>query len=75
MLPFSFRRRIRRDLRASFNSVSLKTGALKGKKLRVSWFNPRNGTAAKSAVFENTGTLTVTTPLDGPDWVLILDAE
>ncbi|HBC85388.1 MAG TPA: hypothetical protein DCZ94_00385 [Lentisphaeria bacterium] len=57
----------------SYNKVSLKTKSLKGKSLRASWYNPRSGKSAEFAIFRNTGELSVTTPLDGPDWVLILD--
>ncbi len=41
--------------------------------LRAWWYNPRTGIAAPIAEFPSSPHLTFTTPVDGPDWVLVLD--
>lgn len=38
------------------------------------WFNPRSGAAASIGVFAARGAITFHPPVDGPDWVLVLDA-
>lgn len=56
-----------------FWSFTVCTEALKSDRLRAWWYNPRSGTAQEIGIFANNGELSFTTPLDGPDWVLVLD--
>jgi len=46
-----------------------------GKKLRVFWFNPRNGNLVKKEPIENKGTQFFQPPESGygQDWVLVLE--
>ncbi len=57
--------------------IEVRTEALKGKRLTVSWFDPRHGTTTKLGTIPNTGTVTASPPMPGPgvDWVLVLDAR
>lgn len=57
--------------------ITVNTAALKGKKITVSWFDPRHGTTMKLGSIENKGTITASPPMHGPgvDWVLILDSR
>jgi hypothetical protein len=57
----------------SYQSVTLKTRKISGAKIKAWWVNPRSGNAAVIGEFANTGELCFTTPLDGPDWVLVID--
>ena len=57
----------------SYQSVTLKTGIIRGARLKAWWYNPRSGNSAVIGEFANTGELCFTTPLDGPDWVLVID--
>jgi hypothetical protein len=51
----------------------VKTGALNGGRLRAWWYNPRTGAASEIGIFDRQPEMTFTTPVDGPDWVLVLD--
>lgn len=44
-----------------------------GTHLRAWWYNPRTGSAAAIGDFAAQGTITFLPPVDGPDWVLVLD--
>jgi len=53
-------------------------GKIKGKKVKASWFNPRNGSWKEIGVFDNSGNLEFHPPgevRDGNDWVLVLDSH
>jgi hypothetical protein len=41
--------------------------------IRAWWFNPRTGSAEKIGEFEGNSQHTFTTPVQGVDWVLIID--
>jgi hypothetical protein len=56
-----------------FTTVTVITRSLNAECLAAWWYNPRSGAAHHIGDFENTGSLTFTAPLDGPDWVLVLD--
>jgi hypothetical protein len=43
--------------------------------LTASWYDPRDGRSFKIGDFDNRGGLTFTSPLGGPDWVLVLDVR
>jgi hypothetical protein len=45
----------------------------RGAQVRAWWFNPRSGGAAAIGEFKAEGVMTFLPPVDGPDWVLVLD--
>jgi hypothetical protein len=45
-----------------------------GAKVRAWWYNPRTGGSAVIGEVAAQGTMTFLPPVDGPDWVLVLDA-
>ncbi|WP_442591112.1 glycoside hydrolase family 140 protein [Pedobacter sp. AW31-3R] len=58
-------------------TFSLYMGKISGERLRVSWFNPRDGKTTKGEEIENTGSHSFDPPGEekpGNDWVLILDS-
>lgn len=59
---------------AAGKSFTLKLGVISGKMLIAYWFNPRNGTHAEIATFENAGTKFFKCPSAGygNDWVLVV---
>lgn len=44
-----------------------------GSYVRGAWYNPRNGSAQAIGEFSTANEVTFTPPVDGPDWVLVLD--
>jgi hypothetical protein len=51
-------------------------GKIRGKKVRASWYNPRDGGWQEIGEFENAGRLEFRPPgevRNGNDWVLVLD--
>jgi hypothetical protein len=54
---------------------SVRMDAIKGAKVKASWFNPRTGEATAIGEFENSGTRSFTPPDKGEllDWILVLD--
>lgn len=44
-----------------------------GARVRATWFNPRTGGATGIGDFARHSTVTFQPPVDGPDWVLVLD--
>lgn len=58
-------------------SVTVNTGRLNASKIHAYFFNPRDGASFDLGVFDNEGTKTFDTPLEGEalDWVLVLDDE
>lgn len=46
---------------------------LNGAHLRCWWYNPRTGAATLIGDHRNSGELSFDPPVDGPDWVLVLD--
>lgn len=44
-----------------------------GPRVRAWWYNPRTGGAAAIGEFAAQGVMTFQPPVDGPDWVLVLD--
>jgi hypothetical protein len=58
--------------------MKLNMGKLSGKKIRASWFNPRNGSISEIGIFADEGTRDFDPPgekEEGNDWVLILDGK
>ncbi len=58
-------------------TITVTTGFVKTKIIKLTWFNPKTGIAQKSTSVKNSGQLTVTPPTTGigNDWVLVLDAS
>jgi hypothetical protein len=57
--------------------MNIQMGKIEGKKVKASWYNPRNGNYTAIGVFENTGTHSFDPPGDqkeGNDWVLVLES-
>jgi hypothetical protein len=57
-------------------TIELNMGKIEGKKVKVSWYNPKNGKITEVGQFNNTGTATFDPPgepMDGNDWVLVID--
>ena len=54
-------------------TVDIAMDAIAGETANVWWYNPRDGSATSLGAFATTGTRFFTTPVDGPDWVLVLD--
>ena len=54
-------------------TVEVDVSKLSGDTLRAWWYNPRTGSTEKIGEFAKEGKLTLTSPVEGPDWVLILD--
>lgn len=58
-------------------SMDINTGQLPGKKIKASWYNPRNGETTVIGTFNKSRTEKFNPPgkpANGNDWVLILDA-
>lgn len=53
--------------------LEINTTGLAQPRLRVTWFDPRNGETAKPITLANSGRLACEFPQGGPDWVLIID--
>lgn len=60
----------------TYQTVGVRVGTpmLNGERLSAWWYNPRTGSADTIGTFDNAGELAFTTPIDGPDWVLVLDS-
>ena len=57
--------------------IPVQMGKIAGKKVKVSWFKPADGTTTELGIFDNTGTHVFDPPgepANGNDWVLILDS-
>jgi len=57
--------------------IPVKMGVIAGEKVKASWYKPTDGSTTEIGEFENTGTYEFDPPgepVDGNDWVLILDA-
>ncbi len=57
--------------------IKVKMKKIIGKKIKASWFNPRNGKTTTIGEFKNKGTKSFNPPgniKDGMDWVLILES-
>ena len=55
-------------------SLTVDTSVIDSSLLDAWWFDPRKGTATRFlSSAANTGSLAVTTPTAGPDWVLVVD--
>src|SRR5699024_12253958 len=57
--------------------MQINMGKIKGKKVKASWYSPRDGSTNKIGVFPNEGTIGFDPPgkkEEGNDWVLILDS-
>jgi len=58
--------------------IEVNMGKIEGKKVKASWYNPRDGKTTEIGTFENTGTISFDPPgeaKDGNDWVLVLDTK
>lgn len=53
------------------------TDCMPGKRLRLSWFNPRTGRKHRAGLRPNTGSLTIASPAEGEmeDWVLVIEGK
>ncbi len=54
-------------------SITVDPSPLEAEMIRAWWFNPRTGNAEKIGEFEGTSQHTFTTPVQGVDWVLVID--
>ena len=57
----------------SIQAVSVDLTKLFGT-IKAQWYDPRNGQYFPIGEFANSGVTVFTTPIAGPDWVLVLDA-
>lgn len=57
--------------------LDINTASLKGRRLKVSWYNPRNGDLSPAKKAKRTPEMHFIPPTsgDGKDWVLVLDAN
>jgi hypothetical protein len=53
--------------------VSIRLGALAGRRIKAWWYDPRTGYARPAGEFPAKGERTFIPPEEGPDWVLVLD--
>jgi len=53
--------------------MHLSPDAIAGAEVRAWWFNPRTAGATEIGVRPARGEQTFDPPVDGPDWVLVLD--
>ena len=53
--------------------VTINMGMVSGAVAQVWWYDPRTGRALDGGVIESDGLLDFEPPVDGPDWVLVLD--
>jgi hypothetical protein len=53
--------------------IIVRTDVLRGARALAWWFNPRTGVASKVSEFSAGGSQAFIPPLDGPDWVLVVD--
>lgn len=53
--------------------VSIDLSVLAGNRKRAWWYNPRTGTATTAEDAITASVASFTPPIDGPDWVLVLD--
>jgi hypothetical protein len=54
-------------------AVKIDLSKLSGDELQVYWFDPRDGVFEWFGKIARDGARSFTPPLDGPDWVLVLD--
>lgn len=59
----------------NYRTATIDVTQLSGERIRVSWFDPRNGEIRVVNVIENNQLAEFTCPSGGPDWVLVLDAD
>ncbi len=54
---------------------SVDTSSIRGEKLKVWWYNPRNGEAQSAGVMAKSATMEFVSPTEGEalDWILVLD--
>ena len=62
---------------AQGRSITVNMGKISGTKIKVLWYNPRNGVSKEAGSFDNKGQQKFIAPTAGygQDWVLILDDE
>jgi hypothetical protein len=53
-------------------TITVDLGSLSGK-VKAWWYDPRNGKSHNAGEYPNKGNVKFTTPIAGPDWVLLLD--
>ena len=55
--------------------ITINTQIIKSSKIKVWWYNPRNGKAKKLGILDNIGKIAFNTPTPGEllDWVLVID--
>lgn len=60
---------------AAGKSFTVTLGKIKGNKLQVYWYNPRDGKTTAAETIDNKGTKSLTPPSSGygQDWVLVMD--
>ncbi len=54
-------------------SITVRLDVISGNAVRAWWFNPRTAAATEIGVLPTAGEQTFEPPVDGPDWVLVLD--
>ncbi len=54
-------------------TITIDTRSLTGKKVKIRWFDPRTGKVSKARKMKKTNHLTVTPPVLGTDWVLMVN--
>ena len=55
--------------------ITVRLGWAAGACVRAWWYNPRTGSAAAIGEFAAQGEIAFLPPVDGPDWVLVLDDD
>lgn len=53
--------------------ITVTLGWVAGSAVRARWYNPRTGATTSIGDFAARGAITLRPPIDGPDWVLVLD--
>jgi hypothetical protein len=56
------------------HAVTVRLDWAAGDSVKASWYNPRSGVSQSIGVFSTQDDVTFDPPVDGPDWVLVLDS-
>jgi len=56
-------------------NVTIDLSKLRGRRFQAWWYDPRSGVGSRIGMFESSAKAEFRTPPNGPDWVLVLDAE
>ncbi|MEP7291968.1 MAG: putative collagen-binding domain-containing protein [Chloroflexota bacterium] len=55
-------------------TITVNLASLSGARFRVWWFDPQTGAATVAETFERCASKSFTSPQNGIDWVLVIDA-